>query len=47
MLILNIIVILLCIITGIIPLIKGKITRFEYGLVWITLVFNLIVNLFE
>lgn len=47
MLILKIITIILWIIAGIILLVKGKITRFEYGLVWITLVFNLIANLFE
>ena len=47
MLILKIIAIIVWIIAGIISLVKGKITKFEFGLVWITLVFNLIVNLFE
>lgn len=45
---LKIISVILWIIVGILVLtLRKKVTKLEYGLVWITLVINLIANLFK
>lgn len=47
MLIIKILTIALWILAGILILIKGKIDKFDFIIVWATLIFNLIVGLFK
>lgn len=47
MFIIKILTIILWLLAGMIILIKGKIDKFDFILVWATLIINLIANLFE
>ncbi len=47
MLILEIIALVLWLLGGILVLANKEVTKFEYAIVWITLILELIVNLFN
>lgn len=47
MLVIRIIALILWILAGILVLVNGKIGRLEYGIVWATLIVELIANLFN